>query len=78
MLTRLTGSGGDTPIQDGTARGTIAAAATALLAFVNNKADWLTDADVITLAPVVVFLAFALAGAWDRYIKPRLAKPPAP
>ena len=42
MLRKVTGSEGANPVQDGSARGLIAGAGTALLAFANNKSDLLT------------------------------------
>lgn len=50
----------------------IAAAMTALLAFAADKTDLLTDADVGTLAPVVVLVAFVAGGAYDKFVRPRL------
>ena len=58
-----TGTSGN-PIRDGGIRAGIAGALTALLAFVADKAEWLTDADAATSAPVVVAVAFLLAGVW--------------
>lgn len=71
MRDKLTGSTGNA-VQDGTVRGMIAGAMTGILALANNKLDWLTDADVVVLAPVVVFAAFFLAGLWDKFVAPRL------
>ena len=66
LATRATGSTGSA-IQDGTVRGIIAAALTGILAFLQIEFDLLSAAGVAALAPVVIFVAFALAGLWDRY-----------
>ncbi len=60
------------PARDGAARGLIAAGLTAVLAFANSKVDWLTDGDVVTLAPVVVGVAFIIGGLYDGFVRPRL------
>lgn len=61
-----------TPVKDGSTRGMIAAAITALLAFTANKVEVLTMDDVGTLAPVVVFAGFFLGGCYDRWVRPRI------
>ena len=60
------------PVQDGATRGVIAGALTALLVFVSDKVDWLSDGDVATLTPFIVGVAFLLGGLFDRLAKPRL------
>ena len=72
MIRDLTGSGGETPIQDGSARGIIAMALTAGLAFVGDHWSGLSDADLVTLGPVVVGLSFFIGGVYDRLIGKKL------
>lgn len=71
-IKKITGSEGEKPILDGGTRGLITAALTSLLLVANDKSDWITDADVANLAPVVLVVSFLLWGVWDRFAKPRL------
>ena len=67
---RVTGSTGTNPIQDGAVRGIIAGAISAILIFISDKTDILTDGDIVTLAPVVVAVAMLRVGVFDRYLRP--------
>jgi len=71
LVTRVTGSTGSA-IQDGTVRGIIAAALSGILAFLQIEFDLISANGVAALAPVILLVAFVLAGLWDRYGKPRL------
>lgn len=71
-LLRATGSTGTTPVQDGTARGIIAAALSGILAFLQIEFDLISANGVAALAPVVILCAFIAAGLWDRFGRPRL------
>lgn len=71
VLTRATGSTGTNPVQDSTVRGIIAAALGGVLAFLQIEFNLLSAAGVAALAPVIIFIAFALAGLWDRFGRPR-------
>ena len=67
-LKQVTGTSG-VPLRDGGMRALIGAALTSLLVFVADKTDVLTDADIATLAPLVVAVAFVAVGVWDYVVK---------
>jgi NhaP-type Na+/H+ or K+/H+ antiporter len=71
-IKKMTGTGGQTPVWDGTMRGVISAALLSLLQFVNDKSDWITDDDVITLTPLALIISFVCWGVWDKFIAPKL------
>lgn len=71
MLKTATGSSGS-PIIDGSARGVLAAALTAVLNVVAKKTGLLDASDIGDLAPVVMLAAFVLGGLFDRYIRSHL------
>ena len=60
------------PVIDGGVRGAIFGILMALLVFANDKTEWLTDQDVITLTPVLVGLSFLVGGAYDAFVRPRI------
>jgi hypothetical protein len=70
-LNTITGGTGNA-IVDGSMRGVTTMVALGLLAFANDKSDWLTDADLVNLTPVVAGAVLFLWGVWDGFIKPRL------
>ena len=70
-LNTITGGTGRA-IVDGSMRGVTTMVALGLLAFANDKSDWLTDSDMVNLTPVVTGAVIFLWGVWDGFIKPRL------
>ena len=71
MIRTASGSSGNA-IQDGLTRGAWIAAVDGVLAFTVMRWHWLTADEVVQLYVPIHFLALVLAGAFDRYVKPRL------
>lgn len=62
----------ETPVQDATARGLIAAALIGVLTFLQVEYNLFSEEGSAALVPVAVFVAFFLGGLYDRFVRPRL------
>lgn len=71
MMRKITGTGGETPIWDGTMRGAMFSALSALLLVFRDELG-VSDADAVALSPVLVWVSFVIGGLWDRFIGPRI------
>lgn len=71
MIRTASGSTGNA-IQDGITRGAWLGAVNALVAFTVLRWDWLTTEELALLEVPIQFVALILAGAFDKYAKPRL------
>ena len=72
-LAHATGSTGNA-VADGLTRATWVAAVQAFTAFTVMRWDWLTASELAQLEVPIVFVAVALWGAFDRFIRPRLVQ----
>lgn len=59
----------NSPVQDATVRGLIAAALAGILTFLQVEFNLFSEEGAAALVPVVVFVAFLLGGLYDRYIR---------
>ena len=73
LAVSVTGSTGTTPIRDSTARGIFLAGIIEGLNLLARTTDLLSTKDIGEYMALATFLAFVLAGAFDRWIKPRLS-----
>ena len=71
MISRATGSTGDA-VSDGLTRAGWVAAVQALVAFSVMRWAWATGEELALLEIPITFVAVALWGAFDRFVKPRL------
>jgi len=71
MIRTASGSSGNA-IQDGLSRGAWLAAVDGALAFTVMRWDWLSVEELAQIIIPIHFFALVLAGAFDRYVKPRL------
>ena len=69
VLSKVTGSGGATPVKDGTTRGILLAAIVEGLNVLSTSTGVLGANDAGDFMALAVLAAFVLGGLWDKFFK---------